>query len=261
MLTISDVTRFLEKFAPLALAESWDNVGLLVGDATREAARVMTCLTVTPTTAAEAIDARADLIVAHHPLPFHPLQRLTTDTTAGRLLWDLIAARVSIYSPHTAFDSAQLGINQRLAEGLQLGDISPLVPGISPDIGAGRQGLLTDPMPLTKLVQRVKEFLKVKRVHCVGESNRLVSRVSVACGSGGDFLSPASQAGCDVLLTGEARFHACLEAEATGIALIMAGHYATERFGVEHLAGAIAQEFPSLKVWASRTERDPIEWL
>ena len=105
-LTINDVCSWLGEIAPLELAEEWDNVGLLVGDRGRGLERFMTCLTITPTTTAEAIERRADLIVVHHPLPFRPISQLTTDTTVGGLLWDLLGAGVAVYSAHTAFDSA-----------------------------------------------------------------------------------------------------------------------------------------------------------
>ena len=73
MPTVGDVAHVLEQLAPLSLAEEWDNVGLLVGDAQWPADRVMTCLTITPETVAEAIAGRAHLIVSHHPLPFRPI--------------------------------------------------------------------------------------------------------------------------------------------------------------------------------------------
>ena len=83
------------------------------------------------------------------------------------------------------------------------------------------------------------------------------SRVAVACGAGDDFLKDAARAGADVLLTGEARFHRGLEAEALGIALIIAGHYATERLGVEDLAERHRRAFPALDRLAQPSERDP----
>ncbi len=92
----------------------------------------------------------------------------------------------------------------------------------------------------------------------MGDADRPIHRVAVACGAGDDFLKDAARAGADVLLTGEARFHRGLEAEALGIALITAGHYATERIGVEDLARRIAAAFPELSVWPSRSERDPL---
>jgi len=61
-----------------------------------------------------------------------------------------------------------------------------------------------------------------------------------------------------VLLTGEARYHRAIEAEARGIALIVAGHHATERPGVEDLAVVLSVAFPALQVWASRRENDPL---
>src|SRR5436309_2967642 len=68
---------------------------------------------------------------------------------------------------------------------------------------------------------------------------------------------PWARLGCDVLVTGEASFHRLLEAEANGIAMILPGHYATERFAVEALAETIARELPNIDVWPSQTEREP----
>ena len=109
---ISELAQHLESIAPLGLAEDWDNVGLLVGDGNENVQRVMTCLTVTPNTVQEAIKKQADLIVSHHPFPFRPTKRITTQDTVGRLLWQLIRNGISVYSPHTAWDSAADGINR-----------------------------------------------------------------------------------------------------------------------------------------------------
>jgi dinuclear metal center YbgI/SA1388 family protein len=234
----------------------------LVGDARREATRVMTCLTITPASAAEAVAERADLIVTHHPLPFRPLKRLTTDSVPGRLLLELIAAQVAVHSPHTAFDSAAAGINQRLAAGLGLQGIAPLLPreADADGLGSGRFGCLKSAQPLREIAARVRDFLKIDGLHQVGDDTRRIECIAVACGSAGSFLEPARRAGCDLLVTGETTFHTCLEAEASEVALLLPGHYASERFGVEALAGEIATAFPALTVWASRRECDPLVW-
>lgn len=272
--TIQRLEQFLAQFAPPVLAEDWDNVGLLVGDPARPARRVMTCLTVTPSSAAEAIRERADLIVTHHPLPFRPLKQLTTHTTTGKLLLQLIESGIAVHSPHTAFDSAARGINQSLAEGLGLTAIRPLVvsaasPAGSEDsaglaagvaVGAGRWGILDRPLPLVELAQRVKSFLGVPGLHRVGDPDRPVRTVAVACGSAGQFLPDARRVGCEVLVTGETNFHSCLEAEATGVALLLPGHFASERFAVVQLADILAREFRGCTVWASRSEADPLVW-
>ncbi len=107
------VCQVLSRHAPLSLAESWDNVGLLLGDRSSEVSKLMTCLTVTPSVVEEAVEQGVDLVVTHHPIPFRPLSRVTCDSITGALLWRLIGAGVAVYSAHTAFDSAEQGINQR----------------------------------------------------------------------------------------------------------------------------------------------------
>ena len=259
MSTVRAIADFLERFAPSQLAEDWDNVGLLVGDDSREASRVMTCLTITPGTAAEAIAQAANLVVAHHPLPFRALKRLTAETTTGRMLLDLIGAKISIYSPHTAFDSAANGINQRLARGLGLRGVLPLV--FDPEgLGSGRVGWLEEPLSLTRMADRVKRFLSVERLQIVGDPDRPIRTMAVACGAADEFLQAARESDCDAMLIGETRYHTCLAAEAAAIGLILPGHYASERFAVECLADVLGEEFPSLEVWASRDERDPLVW-
>jgi dinuclear metal center YbgI/SA1388 family protein len=220
-------------------------------------------LTVTPAVALEAIRERVDLIITHHPLPFKPLKRLTADEPTGRILLDLIRAGVAIHSPHTAFDSAATGINQQLAEGLGLTQIQPLEPaeGLAPHLGSGRYGTLAQPLTLGQLAARLKQFLSITGLHAVGDLQSAVTRVAVACGSAGEFLGVAIERDCQVLITGETRLHTCYDAQARGISLLLAGHYASERFGVGRLAGVLSGQFPTLSVWASRDEADPLKWL
>jgi dinuclear metal center YbgI/SA1388 family protein len=263
MTELQAIVDFLEDFAPPSLAAEWDNVGLLVGDPQRRVAKVMTCLTVTPASAQEAIGDGAELIVTHHPLPFRPLKRLTTETTSGRLLWELIGAGVAVYSPHTAFDSAAAGINQQLAEGLSLVGIKPLVDKADAveGLGVGRCGTLAVPMSLAGVAEKLKAFLSLPGLQVVGPPERKVRCVGVACGAAGELLEPARRAGCDALVIGETNFHTCLEAEANNVALLLPGHYASERFAVQTLAKRLAERFGGLEVWASRQERDPLVWL
>src|SRR5437763_8819098 len=98
MPTVADVIGFLEQFAPPELAADWDNVGLLLGDRAAEVRRVMTCLTVTPDSAAEAVEEGAQLIVTHHPILFRAVKRLTTATAEGRMLLSLVRAGVAVYN-------------------------------------------------------------------------------------------------------------------------------------------------------------------
>ena len=95
----------------------------------------------------------------------------------------------------------------------------------------------------------------------VGDAEKTVERIAAGCGSAGQFLETARRAGCDAFVTGETSFHTCLEAEATDIALLLVGHFASERFAVEKLAEQIQFEFPYLQVWASQLEQDTLRVL
>jgi dinuclear metal center YbgI/SA1388 family protein len=263
-ITLESVCTVLAEIAPLRLAESWDNVGLLVGDRKNSVSRIMTCLTISPGVVDEAIEAAADLIIAHHPLPFHSLKRITADTITGQMLLRLIRAGTAVYSAHTAFDSAATGINQMWAELLELVSVAPLVeatesetdePGVD---GSGRLGRLAQSTPLNELVQRAANAVGATAPRRVGNPDQSVTKVALACGSGGSFLSAAKRRGCDALITGEATFHTCLEAESLGIGLGLLGHYWSERFAMERLAQSLSESLPELTIWASRSEHDPI---
>jgi dinuclear metal center YbgI/SA1388 family protein len=184
---------------------------------------------------------------------------LTSDTVVGRLLLDLVAANIAVYSAHTAFDSADEGINQRLAAGLDLHDIAPLAPQLDSS-GAGRWGRLAAPISLAQLAECLKRFLAIEHLHFVGRPEQIIDAVAVACGAADDFLQAARQNRCGAMVIGEARFHTCLEAEASGVSLLLPGHFASERFGVECLADALARQFSDMHVWSSRNERDPVQW-
>jgi putative NIF3 family GTP cyclohydrolase 1 type 2 len=95
----------------------------------------------------------------------------------------------------------------------------------------------------------------------VGDLGKAAERVAIVCGAGGGFLADAVRARADVLLTGELRFHDYLAAQAQGVALILPGHYATERCGVEELADRLRGQWSDVTVWASRRERDPVAWV
>jgi dinuclear metal center YbgI/SA1388 family protein len=365
MTTVANLLAWLEGFAPSRLAESWDNVGLLFGDPKAEITRVMTCLTVTPRSADEAISEGVGAIVSHHPILFKPTKSLRADRPETAFLWRLARAGVAILSPHTAFDNTIGGINDGLARRLGLVDVGPLrasppstrhkvvvfaprsdleavrsaafeagagrigayeecsfgsvgfgtffgTEGANPSIGeagrrevvrewrlefvcpgenlkavlaairsshsyeepaidvypiaseipagpgSGRIGRLENPQSLGEFAARVARLLGAPATQYVGDPARIVSKVALCCGAGDDFLPDAARLGADVLLTGEARFHRAIEADALGLGLIVAGHHATERPGVENLAERIALSFPMLTVWPSRAEIDPL---
>jgi dinuclear metal center YbgI/SA1388 family protein len=261
-LPISSVIQYLEQLAPPGLAEDWDNVGLLLGDGQRSIESLMTCLTLTPDVAAEAVRKHAGLVVTHHPILFRAVKRLTTDTAEGQMLLELVRANVAVYSPHTAFDNGNGGINQWLAEELGLKAIAPLRPmSETPAAGSGRFGEFGEPLSWRDFQKHFAHRLELKDFQVVDAGRDSIRRVAIACGAAGEFLGEAHRQGCEAFLTGETRFHTCLEAKTLAISLVLLGHYASERPALEMLARRLGAEFPTLNVWASETERDPIAWV
>lgn len=251
----------LEQQIPLGLAEPWDNVGLLWGDADVQATGVMTCLTLTDDVAREAIREGANLIISHHPILFKAVKRITAATDEGRMLLDLARYQVCVYSPHSAFDSAREGINQRIAAALGIATTQPLRPQPGSSDGAGRWGELSTPQTLRTLLERLQSICPGDRFQYVGDLDRECRVVGIACGSAGEFLADASARGCDLFVTGETRFHTCLEARALGVAMVQVGHFASERPSVESLAAELAVKWSPRPVWASRVETDPIRFF
>lgn len=124
--------------------------------------------------------------------------------------------------------------------------------------GSGEGRIGSCQLSLGELAKLARERLRANHVQIVGDPNRVVRRVAVACGAAGEFLKDAIQAKVDAFLTGEVRFHDALSAQEAGIGLVLPGHYATERPAVEDLAVQLRQEFPQVTVWASNRECDPL---
>lgn len=262
MVELNDVAAWMDQVAPLALSEAWDNTGLLIGDRASRVERIQTCLTLTPESVDEAIAKQADLVIAHHPLPFKPLNKITTDSMVGKLVWQLASNRIAVYSPHTSWDSAPLGINQQLAQALKLDSVRAIVPNESgleelAGLGSGRLGELPQPTKFSSVADALCKNIANCRPRAVLRPEP-VRRVAICCGSGGSLLGAAIKEGCDLFVTGEATFHTCLEAQYHGIGLLMVGHYASERFAMEYLAKQIQDEFSSIECWASDDEHDPV---
>ncbi|XP_038056563.1 NIF3-like protein 1 [Patiria miniata] len=124
---LKDVLCALDKFAPTSLAESWDNVGLLVEPTPPHHVKTMFLTNdLTEEVLTEAIDQKSDFILAYHPPIFAPLKRLTMRNTKERIIVRAIEKRIAIYSPHTCYDAVKGGVNDWLAEGLGPCNVEPM---------------------------------------------------------------------------------------------------------------------------------------
>ena len=260
MVNVSEICQFLEELAPLSLAESWDNVGLLLGRTGTEVHTLMTCLTLTERVAREAIRRDVQLIVVHHPVLFRGVKKITDAAAEGRMVLDLVEAGIAVYSPHTALDSAATGINQQLAEALGLQDIRALRElGPGNVAGSGRKGSYTEPVGREDFLARVSRVTAARFLEISWNGPDEVRQVGVACGSAAEWMNDAADAGCDTFITGEARFHAVLDSQSRRLNLVLTGHFASERPAVEWLADRITREFPGVNGFASTEDPDPLE--
>jgi len=131
MPTLANIVQRLEALAPLHLAESWDQPGLQVGNRTWPVTRGLLCIDLTQAVLEEAVALKANLIVAYHPLLFKPLTRLTSDEEKSALALEAAGRRIAIYSPHTALDAAEGGVNDWFADLLGPGHRRAIVPAAS----------------------------------------------------------------------------------------------------------------------------------
>lgn len=125
---ISEIIRFLESYAPSQLQESWDNSGLLTGDAGGECSGVLLALDMTEEVVDEAIKRNCNLVVAHHPVIFKGLKRLTGKTSVERTVIAAIRNHIALYAIHTNLDNVIQGVSGMMARKLGLENIRILQP-------------------------------------------------------------------------------------------------------------------------------------
>jgi dinuclear metal center YbgI/SA1388 family protein len=220
---------------------------------------VLLTIDLTEAVMSEAIQQKADLIIAYHPPIFSPLKSLIKADVKSRILLQAMDRGLAIYSPHTALDSIQGGVNDWLASGLGAGTSSPIHPhSDDPECGAGRLAELDHPVGLTTLRKRIAEHLGLKQVRvAIGNPKRKISRVALCAGAGGSVLEGVE---ADVYWTGEMRHHDVLAATAEGRDVILCEHTNTERGYLKHYRKFIRTLCgKDVRVLLSKRDRDPLE--
>lgn len=251
MTTVADVYRYLESFAPFGAAEPWDNVGLLVGDRNAMVTGIALALDLTDDVLTEAVSLGSNLVVTHHPVIFEPIKKLESTGLAYR------AARLGVHviSSHTSLDVAPEGVNQALAEELQLRDPAPLC-----EDGLGRIGLLPHPMTARALACYVKEKLGCKGLRFY-EGPGQISCVALCGGAGGSLLEQARQQGAQALVTADVKHNVFLDAKHCNMTLIDGGHFATENVIIPRLAVRLRQRFSELPVTVAASNVEVTDWI
>lgn len=265
---IKDILSILNTEAPFSLAESWDNVGLLVGNPEQKVTAVLAGLDPTNSLLDEAMALGANTIVTHHPVIFKPLPMINTADPSGKLLETALSNQISIISYHTNFDSAQDGVSDILARQLGLKTLVPLDPGSGyepANTGLGRIGTYSTPLTSSNFLTRIYEVLGLKCVQIAGKLPQEITTVAVCGGSGSDLAPLAHKRGADLYLSAEIKHNIAIWAVENDFCVIDGTHYATEKPAVgllvEKLKKAGTRKNWGIDIIQSETELHPFVFM
>ena len=260
MAEVGDIYQFIDRIAPFEIQEDFDNAGFLVGRGDRKVTRVLVSLDITPEVVVEAAGLGAELIVAHHPVIFHPLKSITDGTLTGRVLLALAEYKIAAICAHTNLDAAHGGVNGCLAQALGLTGIGQLCQAGMDEkgrpYGIGRVGMAHQPgLSAGDYASFVKAKLGSVSVRYV-DWGRPVEKVAVGGGACGSMLEDALTQGCDTFVTADLKYNQFLDAKALGLNLMDAGHFPTENVVCVTLARRLAKEFPRVEVMVSQVHTE-----
>lgn len=236
---VSDIYDFLNEMAPSQFALSFDNVGILVGDPNAKVKKAVVCLDCTPGVVEKAITENAELIITHHPIIFEPLKSVVKGE--GNVVYDCLVNGISVISMHTNLDVAVGGVNDCLAEALELENIQPIV---TEEGFSFRMGSLKGEMSAKELAEFVKSRLGGNLRYT--EGSKPIKTLCVCGGSGGSELKYAME-NSDAFLTADVKHNIFIEAVSKGYTLLDAGHFHTENVVVNPLAETLGKKMPNLE--------------
>lgn len=263
--SIREIATFLEEWAPRSSAQSYDNVGLQVGDPEVEVRMALLALDMTPQVLDEAAAHGADLVITHHPLIFRPLRNITTQSFSSNLAFRLAASGIALYSIHTNLDAATGGVSFALARTLGISDLEFLqafeIDG--EQVGLGVIGTMDGPLTLDQFLERAADRLRSPSLRYVGDLDMRIERAAVCGGAGADLLDEAVAAGADVYLTADLKYHQFFDVlDVSGrprMAFVDAGHYETEAMTEQLLQDELTTRFPRVDWRRTKHRTSPIQ--
>jgi len=242
MVKLNEIMDFLCGFAPTEYAESYDNVGLLVGDKNKQVKRVLITLDADQTVIEDAKEKECDLIISHHPLIFTPLKRIVTGNSTADAVISLIKNDISLISMHTNFDSVSSGLCELFLD--KIADTKQRVSIEGDEInGSGRIAELINMATLSDILRKVKKEFSLDTLRYVGDLESKISKIAVCNGGGADFIYKAKDMGADVYISGDIKYHHARFAYENGISLIEVPHYNAEIIFCEYVKDLLKKQF------------------
>ena len=257
---IKEVITHLERLAPLAFQEDYDNSGLICGNPDIECSGILVSLDCTEEVVLEAAEKGYNLLITHHPLIFRPIRSITVQHGTGRALVAAIKADLTIYAIHTNLDNIKSGVNATIADKLGLSDRKILLPaGEIPDVGSGLLGTLNKAMTETQFLEQIKQAFGTPVIRHSPLRGKPVSRVALCGGSGSFLISNALQAGADFFISADIKYHDFFSGEAQMV-IADIGHFESEQFTVDLLLSVILKKFPNFAVLKSGKVTNPVNY-
>lgn len=260
MRIVNDVIKEMEKIAPTYLKEDFDNVGLMVGDKSKEVKKVLLALDCTLNVIEEAKIENADLIITHHPLIFRRPSNITTDTLQGKKIIELIKNDISLYSSHTNLDSVENGLNSTIVSLLGFEECAILEANKKEQsAGIGRLVSLNESISLEQLVNKVKKALSINHLRVVNGNDK-ITKIAIINGSGQDFIGKAVSLGADCIITGDTTYHFASDYKELGISILDVGHFASEQLVFFNVMKKLEEKFRDIEFITSKVEEDPFNF-
>lgn len=246
---VSEVFETVESIAPLRGACSWDRSGIQIAGRTQECHRVALALDPIPEIMEEALEWGAEVVVTHHPLTMEP-RFLDKPNSFNRIAASFLSRGAWLYAAHTSLDANPKGPVGWLARSLNLQDAQVLEVTDVDDfpLGLGIAGDLPEQLPREAFLGRLAEAVRRDYWMVTGTIPETVRRIAYCTGSGSSLISSAADAGAEVFITGDMKYHAALDA---ALPVIDVGHFSLEEemtrllaeFLRENLVGEIEVRF------------------
>lgn len=233
----------LEELYPPKNAESWDNVGLTVGDRKKEIKKIQISLDATEKAIDYAIENGVDMIITHHPMIFKGVKNIDYSTVMGRKIIKLIQNDILVYGLHTNLDASKDGLNSFVASMLGAKESKILDPvDEEQEVGIGRIYTLEKESTILDYVKLVKETFKIENLRVICEDeNKKIRKIAVVNGSGMSYWRKVKSTNAGLFITGDIGYHEALDAKESGLNLIDIGHFESEVCFVELIKNAIAE--------------------
>lgn len=247
---LSEIIDAIEEIAPLAAAADWDVSGLQVAAHRQTVAKLAVCLDPTPASVRTALEQGAHMVLSHHPLLLKAVlpNRLDDYHAVLRLLFQ---ADVPLYAAHTSLDVNAQGPAGWLAEELQLRNQAVLEPTAHPanaplPLGFGLVGDLPEPMTVARIAGLIARHAPLASATVSGPEPQRVSRAAYCTGSGSSLLGEAQNAGAQLFITGDVKYHTALAAE---ICLLDVGHHSLEEEMMRRMSRLLQQRLRGVEVF------------